>query len=335
MVVVAARARGDTLIAPHVFVRRAEPLVRTSPWQPLPGTPSHLARTDRDRAAIDFCRRLPMLDRGRAHATHQASARLVCETVRGTIAHGFGGRRPSCRDASVWRCSVMGRRCECSEDEMFRAALVAVVIAAGGRAAVAGAGRGQRRVVLDSRTGQSGWTLRAVLGQPRDDLPRDRPSPTRPNLTRPRRPHSGCPSRLRPPEEAPPSSVHADAEKRPLDHPYRTSDKRSLRTPAFRRLTIVRPVGPPTSASIAERSSAGRRAGDSIHVVARVDDWAGRHDPFPAGCALPSSGSAEARRSRGRRMHFSASRDGEAHGAGLARVVGAVGGRRGELVGAG
>ena len=42
---------------------------------------------------------------------------------------------------------------------MFRAALLPLVIAAGGPAAVAGAGRGQRRVVLDSRTGQSGWTL--------------------------------------------------------------------------------------------------------------------------------------------------------------------------------
>jgi len=50
--------------------------------------------------------------------------------------------------------------------------------------------------------------------------PRDRPSPTRPNLTRPRRPHNGCPSRLRPPEETPPSSVHPDAEECPLDHPF-------------------------------------------------------------------------------------------------------------------
>jgi DNA invertase Pin-like site-specific DNA recombinase len=42
---------------------------------------------------------------------------------------------------------------------VFRAALLPLVIAAGGLAAVAGAGRGQRRVVLDSRTGQSGWAL--------------------------------------------------------------------------------------------------------------------------------------------------------------------------------
>ena len=42
---------------------------------------------------------------------------------------------------------------------MFRAALLPLLIPAGGPAAVAGAGRGQRRVVLDSRAGQSGWTV--------------------------------------------------------------------------------------------------------------------------------------------------------------------------------
>jgi DNA invertase Pin-like site-specific DNA recombinase len=42
---------------------------------------------------------------------------------------------------------------------VFRAALLPLVIAAGGPAAVAGAGRGQRRVVLDSRADQSGSAL--------------------------------------------------------------------------------------------------------------------------------------------------------------------------------
>ena len=34
------------------------------------------------------------------------------------------------------------------------------------------------------------------------------------------------------------------------------------------------------------RSSAGRRADDSVHVVARVDDCVGPHDSFPTGYVL-------------------------------------------------
>ena len=54
---------------------------------------------------------------------------------------------------------------------MFRVALLPVVIAGGGPVAVAGSGRGQRRVVLASRTDQTGWTLVFPASQPGQLVP--------------------------------------------------------------------------------------------------------------------------------------------------------------------